>query len=196
MGMHQQNISTGPSQPPTPPLSKNEEAGPGYSRNLIGANTMSGQLLYDHNGNYGIFFAFTDLSVRSEDWFRLKFNLFNVGETITGLSNAQLFKMAEENNSAPSTGVGAELGKAGSKRLDGLRAGLIAKTAPCLATVYSQAFKVYSAKKFPGVADGTEISRTFAKQGVKISVRKESKTGDKRKRGAEDDEEDGDSGED
>lgn len=182
---------TGPSQPPTPPLSKSEEAGPGYSRNLIGANTMSGQLLQDQNGKWGIFFAFTDLSVRSEDWFRLKFTLFNVGETVTGLSTEQVFKMAEENNSAPNTMTSTEIGRSSNRRLDGLRAGLIAKTAPCLATVYSQAFKVYSAKKFPGVAEGTEISRIFAKQGVKISVRKESKAGDKRKRGDnEDDDED------
>lgn len=153
---------------------------------------MSGQLLQDHHDQWGIFFAFTDLSVRSEDWFRLKFSLFNVGESVNGLSNEQLLRMAEENNSAPSTMSSSESGNRAHKRLEGLKAGLIAKTAPCLATVYSQAFKVYSAKKFPGVADGTEISRRFAKQGVKISVRKESKAGDKRKRGADDGEDDGD----
>lgn len=173
----------GPSQPPTPPLSKNEDAGPGFSRNLIGANTMSGQLLENVDNTWGIFFAFTDLSVRSEDWFRLKFTLFNVGDTINGFSTEQLFKMAEENNSAPNTMTSTEAGRAGNRRLDGLRAGLIAKSAPCLATVYSQAFKVYSAKKFPGVAESTPISRKFARQGVKISVRKESKLGEKRKRG-------------
>ncbi|KAJ1984132.1 hypothetical protein H4R34_000843 [Dimargaris verticillata] len=40
--------------------------------------------------------------------------------------------------------------------------------------VFSQPFSVYSAKKFPGMIESTELSKCFVKQGIKISVRKES----------------------
>jgi Velvet factor len=45
--------------------------------------------------------------------------------------------------------------------------------APVLATVYSDAFQVYSAKKFPGVIESTPLSKCFAGQGIKIPIRKE-----------------------
>jgi hypothetical protein len=43
--------------------------------------------------------------------------------------------------------------------------------APILATVMSQSLEVYSAKKFPGVIDSTELNKTFAAQGMKIPIR-------------------------
>lgn len=57
---------------------------------------------------------------------------------------------------------------------------------PLLASVYSQPFQVWSAKKFPGVRATTDLSQTFADQGIKIPVRKNEGKGDgdkKRKRG-------------
>lgn len=44
---------------------------------------------------------------------------------------------------------------------------------PILASVFSDIFQVYSAKKFPGVCDSTELSKCFATQGIKIPIRKE-----------------------
>lgn len=44
---------------------------------------------------------------------------------------------------------------------------------PILASVFSDIFQVYSAKKFPGVCDSTELSKMFATQGIKIPIRKE-----------------------
>lgn len=89
--------------------------------------------------------------------------------------------------------------------VEGALSGDIAPSAPCLATVFSRPFRVYSAKKFPGVMDSTPLSKAFARQGVKISIRKDpgddgddsgSTRGNKRKRGqadnAEDDDEDRD----
>lgn len=46
-------------------------------------------------------------------------------------------------------------------------------TAPILATVFSDVFQVYSAKKFPGVIESTPLSRAFAAQGIKIPIRKD-----------------------
>jgi len=61
----------------------------------------------------------------------------------------------------------------------------LAEFAPMLASIYSKPFQVWSAKKFPGVRPTTELSQTFADQGIKIPVRKNEGKGDdkKRKRG-------------
>lgn len=40
---------------------------------------------------------------------------------------------------------------------------------------FSQPFKVYSAKKFPGVVDSSQLGRVFASQGVKIPIRRDTK---------------------
>lgn len=47
--------------------------------------------------------------------------------------------------------------------------------APCLAWTFSDPFQVYSAKKFPGVIESTDLSKTFASQGIKIPIRKDAK---------------------
>ncbi|KAK4128770.1 hypothetical protein N657DRAFT_629811 [Parathielavia appendiculata] len=45
--------------------------------------------------------------------------------------------------------------------------------APVLASVFSDVFQVYSAKKFPGVCESTALSKCFASQGIKIPIRKD-----------------------
>jgi hypothetical protein len=45
--------------------------------------------------------------------------------------------------------------------------------APVLASCYSEVFKVYSAKRFPGVVESTPLSKCFATQGIKIPIRKD-----------------------
>ncbi|CCH43811.1 hypothetical protein BN7_3365 [Wickerhamomyces ciferrii] len=40
---------------------------------------------------------------------------------------------------------------------------------------FSDSFKVYSAKKFPGVVDSSHLGRVFASQGVKIPIRRDTK---------------------
>ncbi|KAK6357500.1 hypothetical protein TWF718_001809 [Orbilia javanica] len=44
---------------------------------------------------------------------------------------------------------------------------------PILASVFSAPFQVFSAKKFPGVIESTDLSRCFATQGMKIPIRKD-----------------------
>ncbi|KAJ1887814.1 hypothetical protein LPJ81_006452 [Coemansia sp. IMI 209127] len=61
---------------------------------------------------------------------------------------------------------------------------LMRTSAPIKARAFSEPFKVYSAKQFPGMIESTQLSKHFAKQGVKIPVRKE--TG-KASMGGEDD---------
>ena len=54
--------------------------------------------------------------------------------------------------------------------------GLNKTRAPVLAYVYSDKFQVYSAKKFPGVIESTSLSKVFAQQGIKIPIRKDTKS--------------------
>ena len=56
--------------------------------------------------------------------------------------------------------------------------------APILATTFSADFQVFSAKKFPGVIESTQLSKCFAGQGVKIPIRKDGPS-----KGQEEDEE-------
>lgn len=50
-------------------------------------------------------------------------------------------------------------------------------SAPVLASCFSKAFQVYSAKKFPGVIESTGLSKCFATQGIKIPIRKDGPRG-------------------
>ncbi|KAH6671169.1 velvet factor-domain-containing protein [Halenospora varia] len=45
--------------------------------------------------------------------------------------------------------------------------------APVLAACFSEPFTVYSAKRFPGVVESTNLSKCFATQGIKIPIRKD-----------------------
>jgi hypothetical protein len=116
-----------------------------FTRNLIGSLTTNACLLRDEKKTPGIWFILQDLSVRTEDWFRLKATFFNLG-------------------------VPANPGMQGG----GPRPLVLTKdTVPTLAEIFSSPFQVFSAKKFPGVIESTELSKEFAKQGVKIPIRKE-----------------------
>lgn len=51
---------------------------------------------------------------------------------------------------------------------------------PVLASIFSDEFTVFSAKKFPGVIESTAISKCFATQGIKIPIRKDGPRGNVR----------------
>jgi hypothetical protein len=130
-----------------------------FTRNLIGSLSASAFKLNDMNDNFGIWFVLQDLSVRTEGWFRLKLNFVNVGQP-----NA---------SGQPASAVNGQITQTVTKT-----------TAPVLASIFSKPFRVYSAKKFPGVIDSTDLSKLFANQGIKIPIRKDPvTTGGKRKAG-------------
>lgn len=64
--------------------------------------------------------------------------------------------LARQPNSGDTRRAGVELNRGTSK---------------VLATVMSEPFKVYSAKKFPGMIESTPLSKAFAGQGIRIPVR-------------------------
>lgn len=144
-----------------------------YTRNLIGSLSASAFKLDDNRKKPGIWFILQDLSVRTEGWFRLKVNFVNVGE--------------------PATLDGS--GRPGSSSQQAVRQTVTQTTAPVLASAFSKPFQVFSAKKFPGVIESTELSKAFAGQGIKIPIRKDgAPTTGKRKHTASvgsDDDEDG-----
>lgn len=59
-------------------------------------------------------------------------------------------------------------------------------SAPVLASVFSEPFQVFSAKKFPGVIESTQLSKCFALQGIKIPIRKDGVKGSRRGADADD----------
>lgn len=50
-----------------------------------------------------------------------------------------------------------------------------------LKVIYTDPFVVYTAKKFPGVVQSTQLSKCFARQGIKIPIRKEKNASLKKK---------------
>ncbi|CDR41637.1 CYFA0S07e04456g1_1 [Cyberlindnera fabianii] len=103
-----------------------ESLGDVPTRNLIGSTVTNAVKLYDEQHQRGVWFVLSDLSIRIEGEFKLKFKLVDLA------SNTTVEK-------------------------------------------FSNAFKVYSAKKFPGVVDSIPLGRVFASQGVKIAIRRETK---------------------
>lgn len=124
---------------------------PVYNRNLIGSLSASAFVLTDDKGQEGIWFVMQDLSVRQEGIFRLKMSFVDVGNA----------SRRGADGSVPIS----------SQTLDGRSSNGLRTTAPVLASCFSKPFQVFSAKKFPGVIESTELSKTFANQGIKIPIR-------------------------
>ncbi|EEH16488.2 hypothetical protein PABG_06575 [Paracoccidioides brasiliensis Pb03] len=118
-----------------------------FTRNLIGSLSASAFRLTDPDDKIGVWFVLQDLSVRTEGSFRLKMNFVNVG--------TQTQSQEQSPGGTPSSPV------------------INVGSAPVLASVFSDVFQVYSAKKFPGVIESTPLSKCFAFQGIKIPIRKD-----------------------
>ncbi|KAI9484873.1 velvet factor-domain-containing protein [Zychaea mexicana] len=108
---------------------------PKCTRVLMGSLVSSPSLLKNPAGEQGLYFAFPDLSIRTEGRYTLRFSLMKLAS-----SDFQT--------------------DAKSK---------------IIAQVFSDPFTVYSAKKFPGMTESTELSKAFAKQGLKIPIRNDGK---------------------
>lgn len=103
------------------------------------------------------YFIFPDLSVRHEGKYRLSFNLFEElketkdadAEPAAGSPESEDAKPARNNPMAPQAHVHFRL------------------------EVKSVPFNVYSAKKFPGLAESTSLSRIVAEQGCRVRIRRD-----------------------
>lgn len=97
------------------------------------------------------YFIFPDLSVRHEGWYRLKFSLF---EQIKHSSDADVDR--------PFTGPEAP----GQQVLKH-------ESMANRMEVQSTPFQVFSAKKFPGLSQSTDLSKVVADQGCRVRIRRE-----------------------
>lgn len=103
------------------------------------------------------YFIFPDLSVRHEGKYRLSFNLFEElketkdadNESATPSPNVEDRKLSQMNPTSPRDHVHFRL------------------------EVKSIPFNVFSAKKFPGLAESTQLSRVVAEQGCRVRIRRD-----------------------
>ncbi|CAO3629178.1 unnamed protein product [Cunninghamella blakesleeana] len=100
------------------------------SRTTAGDVVQSLYRLRDINNNDGVFFIFSDISIRMEGFFRLRFTLFEI----------------------------------------------IGSYAQSKSSVLSDVFQVYSPKSFPGMSESTFLTRLFSEQGVRVRIRKETRS--------------------
>ncbi|TAQ85033.1 hypothetical protein B7494_g6651 [Chlorociboria aeruginascens] len=114
---------------------------------------VSGMAYLDRPSEAG-YFIFPDLSVRHEGHYQLSFNLYE--ET----------KDAKDADADPSS-------DASKAKLPNGAAGPDASSFDWRLEVKSLPFVVYSAKKFPGLAESTTLSRTVAEQGCRVRIRRD-----------------------
>ncbi len=102
----------------------------------------------------GGYFIFPDLSVRHEGKFRLSFNLF---EELKEDKDADADPSPTAADVKPLPGAGMAPESFAIWRLE----------------VKSVPFNVFSAKKFPGLAESTNLSRVVAEQGCRVRIRRD-----------------------
>lgn len=102
------------------------------------------------------YFIFPDLSVRHEGRYRLSFNLYE--QVKDAKDSDKDSPLPVQDNNVPSTPSKPSAPRAHLHfRLD----------------VKSVPFTVYSAKKFPGLAESTSLSRIVAEQGCRVRIRRD-----------------------
>lgn len=100
------------------------------------------------------YFIFPDLSVRHEGWYRIKFHLFEQTKRREDFDMGRVIPN-------PVEGSGQETPPNDQEMMINMT------------FVYSEPFQVYSAKKFPGLGQSTELSQIVAKQGCRVRIRRE-----------------------
>lgn len=155
------------------PIAHGRVAGPPTFPVLTGV-PVAGVAYLDRPSQAG-YFIFPDLSVRHEGRYRLNFHLY---EEIKDAKDAD----KDSNLPIPNQITHTTTAKPGSPQAF-LHFRLEVKSVP---------FTVYSAKKFPGLATSTSLSRIIAEQGCRVRIRRDvrmRRRGDKREEDYDYDEE-------
>ena len=102
------------------------------------------------------YFIFPDLSVRHEGWYRIKFHLFEQTKRREDFDMDRIIPTTRpvEGSTQASPPNHEEM--------------MINMT-----YVYTDPFQVYSAKKFPGLGQSTQLSQIVAAQGCRVRIRRE-----------------------
>ena len=101
------------------------------------------------------YFLFPDLSVRHEGWYRLSFNLYEATKDAEDFDVDCRARNADLEVITPRPAL---------KTQESMAWRLEVKSTP---------FQVYSAKKFPGLSESTEMSRIVADQGCRVRIRRD-----------------------
>lgn len=112
---------------------------------------VSGMAYLDRPQEAG-YFLFPDLSVRHEGRYKLTFNLYEETKDEKDKDADR-----ESDMQPPIPGMNPATGGSFDFRME----------------VKSQEFIVYSAKKFPGLAESTQLSRVVAEQGCRVRIRRD-----------------------
>ena len=105
----------------------------------------------------GGYFIFPDLSVRHEGKFRLSFNLYEELKEAKDEDAEPVGLSPDTKDVKPPQGLGSAPKNFANWRLE----------------VKSIPFSVFSAKKFPGLAESTTLSRVVAEQGCRVRIRRD-----------------------
>ncbi|RUS28290.1 velvet factor [Jimgerdemannia flammicorona] len=164
----ERNLVINPASLPTPmPVTNNIPGGPTSSvislnepsstRNLMGSVISNAYQLTNDKGDLGIYFVFQDLSVRTEGRFCLRF-MFTpliVGYVCFGI---RALWLTWEKNMRSGCGGGVGVG-GGGREVGGLT--------NAMGMCFNHVRRAFDTKK------STELSKCFARQGIKIPIRKE-----------------------
>lgn len=134
--------------PPPSPQSRNAQSLPANQAPVLTGAPIAGMAYLDRPKQAG-YFIFPDLSVRHEGKYRLRFDLF------------EEIKNLRDREPIPYNATEAERRDADASSFDWR---LITMSSP---------FQVYSAKKFPGLAESTSLSRLVAEQGCRVRIRRD-----------------------
>lgn len=150
-----------------------------YTRNLIGSLAATAFKLYDLSDTLGIWFILQDLSVRTEGEFRLKLSFVNLADTMGSShihTNHNYGNSSNNIHNFQNTSGYPHYQQPPPHSYQHYQGGSIdVNAAGIICSTFSQPFRSYSAKKFPGVIDSTDLSRCFASQGIKILIRRDKK---------------------
>ncbi len=151
------------------PIAQGRVSAPQASIPVLTGMPVAGMAYLDRPNPAG-YFIFPDLSVRHEGKYRLAFNLY---EEVKEAKDAD----AESTNPHPDL----------SKEKDS-KANAMAPTAHVhfRLEVKSEPFTVFSAKKFPGLAESTVLSRVVAEQGCRVRIRRDVRMRRRDNKGAKD----------
>ena len=138
------------------PIAQGRVSAPQTSMPVLTGMPVAGMAYLDRPNPAG-YFIFPDLSVRHEGKYRLSFNLY------------EEVKEAKDADAEPPVGHPEH-----PKEPDG-KAGAMAPSAHVhfRLEVRSEPFTVFSAKKFPGLAESTVLSRVVAEQGCRVRIRRD-----------------------
>lgn len=117
------------------------------NRACVLTGTPVAGMVYLDRPNQAGYFIFPDLSVRHEGQYQLSFNLY------------EELKEPKDGDCRDETGVRPTVEAHVTHRME----------------VKSDVFRVFSAKRFPGLATSTVLSRTVAEQGCRVRIRRDAR---------------------